>query len=153
MNDIARKTTLIESLRLIQLEKLLIISKEIDFIENILLYFKGYEEKESEKEKSFVYNNIERLEYDIDSIKIRVGNLTDINDNMLEFSEKLKFLLFYDYIQTQIEEMLTLLEGIYVKMNQLFGETLNQYLPYPTFFGRRFSSHGLMMYLDRYFEK
>ncbi len=153
IKDITEKKTVIESLRLIQLEKILIIAKETDFIENILLYFKGYEKKEQGADKNFIYNNIERLEHDIKSIKNRIVNLTDINDEILEFSNNLKFLLFYDYIQTQIEEMLILLEGIYVKMNQLFGETLNQYLPYPTFFGRRFSSFGLMIYLDKYFEK
>jgi len=64
----------------------------------------------------------------------------------------LEFILLYDYIKIEIEEMLLTIEALYTKMNQLFGEMLNQYLPYPTFFGRRFSSNELMMFLDNFFQ-
>ena len=144
--------TIQNSLKLLHLEKLLVIKKEIAFIENILKYYKGYEEHTITVSKA----TINKLLNDIDSLKSRIEHLENIHkgqlNTILEVERPLNFILFYDYVKIEIEEMLLVIEALYDKMNQLFGEMLNQYLPYPTFFGRRYSSVGLMMYLDNYYK-
>ena len=141
-----------DSLKLLHLEKLLIIQKEISFIENILKYYKGYEEYNITISKA----TINKLLNDIESIKKRITHLREIHkknrNTILEIESNVNFIVFYDYVKIEIEEMLLVIEALYTKMNQLFGEMLNQYLPYPTFFGRRYSSVGLMMYLDNYYK-
>jgi len=140
------------SLKRLHLEKLLIIKKEIGFIENILKYYRGYKDNHLNPAK----HNIDKLLNDIASLKHRIKNLETITreekGTILELDNNINFILFYDYTKIQIEEMLLVIEALYTKMNQLFGEMLNQYLPYPTFFGRRYSSIGLMMYLDNYYQ-
>ena len=147
------KNLIKNSLKLLHLEKFLIIKKEIGFIENILKYYKGYKDNRINPAK----HNIDKLINDIDSLKYRIKNLEAISRKrkrtILEEDSNVNFILFYDYTKIQIEEMLLVIEALYTKMNQLFGEMLNQYLPYPTFFGRRYSSIGLMMYLDNYYQK
>jgi len=135
-----------KSLRLLHLEKLLILAKEINFIENILKYYLG----EIEKKETISKKTIMKLLQDIDSLKKRIKELEEVND--IEYEENIKFVIFYDYTRIQIEEILLVIDSLYTKMNQLFGEMLNQYLPYPTFFGRRYSSNGLMMFLDNYYQ-
>jgi len=135
-----------KSLRLLQLEKFLIILKEMEFIFNILKYFKGYDDSNLDNKKK----NIQRLEKDIENLQIRIKSLIKLNQDMKNMNS-VNFIIFYNYVRTQIEEMLLVINALYTKMNQLFGEMLNQYLPYPTFFGRRYSSHGVMMYLDNYY--
>jgi len=137
-----------KSLRLVHLEKLIILSKEITFIENILNYYGGEFRKDSKD--VIPKKNIKRFFKDINSIKGMIRELEKINDEYKSID--VNFIIFYDYIRTQIEEILLVIESLYTKMNQLFGEMLNQYLPYPTFFGRRYSSNGLMMFLDNYYQ-
>ncbi|NPA82789.1 MAG: hypothetical protein GXO31_09265 [Epsilonproteobacteria bacterium] len=149
VRNIFKEEVLNKSLRLLQLEKLLIIAKEIEFIENILYYYYGYNDEISNTAKE----NIKKLLEDINSLKDKIKELEEINDKeVLGINENLNFIIFYDYTRTQIDEMLLVIDALYTKMNQLFGEMLNQYLPYPTFFGRRYSSNGLMMFLDNYYK-
>ena len=138
-----------KSLRLIHLEKLIILSKEITFIENILNYYGGYFDNSSSQDAS-PKKNIKKFFKDINSIKDMIKELERINEEHKTIN--IDFIIFYDYIRTQIEEILLVIDSLYTKMNQLFGEMLNQYLPYPTFFGRRYSSNGIMMFLDNYYQ-
>jgi len=146
------KRLLKSSLKLLHLEKFLVIKKEIAFIENILKYYKGYEKGNLTISKVM----INKLLNDIKSLQSRIKHLEDISkgnlNTIFEQESEVNFILFYDYTKIEIEEMLLVIEALYTKMNQLFGEMLNQYLPYPTFFGRRYSSVGLMMYLDNYYK-
>ncbi|NOZ91184.1 MAG: hypothetical protein GXO60_07885 [Epsilonproteobacteria bacterium] len=138
-----------KSLRLVHLEKLIILSKEITFIENILNYYGGYFDNTSSQDAS-PKKNIKKFFKDINSIKDMIKELEKINEEHKTIN--IDFIIFYDYIRTQIEEILLVIDSLYTKMNQLFGEMLNQYLPYPTFFGRRYSSNGIMMFLDNYYQ-
>ncbi|MRI83011.1 MAG: hypothetical protein C6I00_01195 [Nitratiruptor sp.] len=141
--------TIKKSLRLLQQEELLIITKELEFIGNILDYFYGYEQERENPSKK----NIQKLRYDIDVLYGRIENLRQLSSYHTAKSRvDLEFILIYDYIRIEIEEMLSTIEALYTKMNQLFGEMLNQYLPYPTFFGRRYSSNELMIFLDNLFQ-
>ncbi len=151
-DNLNRGNSIEKSLSFLQLEKLLIITKEVDFIKNILDYFCGYDCRDEDKNKKFLQENIKKLKHDINNIFKRIENLKDINTNIINKSSDIEFIIFYDYVRTQIEELLSIIEALYTKMNQLFGEMLNQYIPYPTFFGRRYSSYGILMYLDHAYE-
>ena len=132
-----------------QVEKMVIILKELEHIQNILDFFNGYKAEEC-KEKP-IKQNIAYLKEDIFALQKKIKNLKKINQD-LDPSDLMLFLIQYDYIRTQIEDMLRVIQALYNKMQQLFGETLNQYLPYPTL-GRRYSNNGIMMYLGNYYRE
>ena len=143
------KASIKKSLKLLQIEKMVIILKELEHIKNILDFFNGYDKSESEKKP--IKRNILYLKSDIESLENKIKKLKIINDS-LEGTESMLFIIQYDYIRTQIEDMLRVIHALYNKMQQLFGETLNQYLPYPTL-GRRYSNNGIMMYLGNYYRE
>lgn len=141
-----------KSLQLIQVEKMVIILKELNNIKKILDFFNGYKDYEDiDSEQKPIKRNIRYLRMDIDALEEQIKKLQKINKD-LNSSELMLFLIQYDYIRTQIEDMLRVIQALYHKMQQLFGETLNQYLPYPVL-GRRFSNNGLMMYLNNYYRE
>jgi len=143
-----------KSLRLLQIEKMVIILKELRHMKTILDFFNGYKDPNS-KEENYqnkpIKKNIAYLKEDIQSLEKEILALQDISDG-LKNSESMLFILQYDYIRTQIEDMLRVIQALYNKMQQLFGETLNQYLPYPVL-GRRYSNNGIMMYLGNYYRE
>ena len=132
-----------------QVEKMVIILKELEHIQNILDFFNGYKEEEY-KEKP-IKQNISYLKEDIVALQKKIDKLKNINED-LDPSDLMLFLIQYDYVRTQIEDMLRVIQALYNKMQQLFGETLNQYLPYPIL-GRRYSNNGIMMYLGNYYRE
>ncbi len=141
-----------KSLRLIQTEKMLIIIKELANIKKILEFFYGYNDIQGDKlETKPIKQNIRFLHEDIKALHNKIEHLQKINHNLKE-QESMLFLIQYDHVRIEIEDMLHVIQALYHKMQQLFGETLNQYLPYPVL-GRRFSNSGIMMYLNNYFRE
>ena len=146
------ETNIRKSLRLIQTEKMLIILKELTNIKKILEFFYGYDDfHREEPETKPIKRNIRFLLEDIEALHNKIERLQKINQN-LKGQETMLFLIQYDHVRIEIEDMLHVIQALYHKMQQLFGETLNQYLPYPVF-GRRFSNSGIMMYLNNYFRE
>lgn len=140
------------SLQLIQTEKMVIILKELEHIKNILNFFNGYKEYDNQAyENKPMKKNIYYLLHDIEALEEKISTLKQIQEEMSTDTLSL-FLMKYDYIRTQIEDLLGVVHALYNKMQQLFGETLNQYLPYPVL-GRRFSNNGIMMYLNNYYRE
>lgn len=140
------------SLELIQTEKMVIILKELENIERVLDFFNGYNDYSDKYcEKKPIKKNIRFLRMDIISLQEKIQLLQEKHKS-LQHSEDMIFLIHYDYVRTQIEDMLEVIHALYDKMRQLFGETLNQYLPYPIL-GRRYSNHGIMMYLNNYYRE
>lgn len=144
------------SLELMQAEKMVIILKELDNIKRILDFFNGYNDGQGNKgdeqfESKPIKKNINYLQMDIRALENKIALIRDINKD-LENNTLILFIIQYDYVRTQIEDMLRVIHALYNKMQQLFGETLNQYLPYPVL-GRRFSNNGIMMYLNNYYRE
>lgn len=140
------------SLKLIQTEKMVIILKELENIDRVLNFFNGYNDSSEEFcEEKPIKKNIRFLRLDIVSLQKKIRLLHE-KHNFPEKNEDMLFLIHYDYVRTQIEDMLIVIHALYDKMRQLFGETLNQYLPYPIL-GRRYSNHGIMMYLNNYYRE
>ena len=140
------------SLQFIQTEKMVIILKELKNIKQILEFFCGYDDcQKQSKDTKPIKRNIRYLLKDIDSLQKKIERLKTINED-LENQELMLFLIQYDYIRIEIEDMLKVIQALYHKMQQLFGEALNQYLPYPVL-GRRFSNNGIMMYLNNYYRE
>jgi len=140
-----------KSLKLMQIEKMVIVLKELKHIQNILDFFSGYKEDNKTHESKPIKKNINLLQKDIKALQKKIETLQSIHENMSSDSLML-FLIKYDYIRTQIEDLLGVIDALYHKMQQQFGETLNQYLPYPIL-GRRFSNNGIMMYLNNYYRE
>jgi len=153
-----------KSLRLLQVEKIVIILKELENIKSILDFFNGYntyqdisenspigDNKEKKEKNKPIKRTISYLRQDIKNLEKQIQQLQHTN-NELKNSESMLFIIQYDYIRTQIEDMLRVIHALYNKMQQLFGETLNQYLPYPVL-GRRYSNNGIMMYLGNYYRE
>ncbi|HHD82296.1 MAG TPA: hypothetical protein ENK94_03800, partial [Campylobacterales bacterium] len=143
-----------KSLRLLQVEKMVIILKELEHMKTILDFFTGYKHPNIERdnfEDKPIKKNIAYLREDIENLEKEILELQSIS-NGLKNNESMLFVIQYDYIRTQIEDMLRVIQALYNKMQQLFGETLNQYLPYPVL-GRRYSNNGIMMYLGNYYRE
>ncbi|HIP11265.1 MAG TPA: hypothetical protein EYG73_00965, partial [Arcobacter sp.] len=145
-----------KSLRLLQVEKMVIILKELEHMKTILDFFNGYPNNDDKCDNTNNQNkpikkNIAYLKNDIRDLEREILQLQGIS-NGLKNTESMLFIIQYDYIRTQIEDMLRVIQALYNKMQQLFGETLNQYLPYPVF-GRRYSNNGIMMYLGNYYRE
>ncbi|CAA6821070.1 MAG: Unknown protein [uncultured Sulfurovum sp.] len=144
--------TIKTSLKLIQVEQMVIILKELKHIKNILDFFHGYKEIDKQNHESKpIKKNIYYLRRDIVALEEKIQMLETIHQEMSHDTTVL-FLIKYDYIRTQIEDLLGVVEALYNKMQQFFGETLNQYLPYPIL-GRRFSNNATMMYLNNYYRE
>ncbi len=148
--------TINKSLRLLQLEKMVIILKEMEHIDNIFRFYEGYKE-ESDNQKKPIKKNIKFLKQDIENLRTKIKIIKNINQHLYNqdlkiYSSNVLFIVQYDYIRTQIEDMLRVIQALYNKMGQLFGEALNQYIPYPIL-GRRYSNNTMMMYLENYYRK
>jgi len=146
-----KTSSITKSLQLMQIEKMVIVLKELKHIQNILDFFSGYKEDNETHESKPIKKNIHYLQKDIKALQKKINTLQSIHHNMSSDSLTL-FLIKYDYIRTQIEDLLGVIDALYHKMQQQFGETLNQYLPYPIL-GRRFSNNGIMMYLNNYYRE
>ena len=147
---------IIKSLRLIQVEKMVIILKEMEHIENILKFYEGYE-AESSKPLKPIKKNIEFLKKDINNLRDKIRIMKGINKQFFNKDTEtshtnILLIIQYDYVRTQIEDMLRVIQALYNKMGQLFGEALNQYLPYPIL-GRRYSNNSIMIYLENYYRE
>lgn len=151
-----------KSLRLLQVEKMVIILKELQHIRTILDFFNGYNKyqnintakvgrKKDKEDNKPNKKNLAILQNDISNVVKQIEELRDISNDLMG-KEDMLFIIQYDYIRTQIEDMLRVIQALYNKMQQLFGETLNQYLPYPIL-GRRYSNNGIMMYLGNYYRE
>ncbi len=145
-----------KSLRLVQLEKMVIILKEMEHIENILKFYEGHKKEESTKPTKPIKpikKNIKFLKEDIKNLRSKISTMKKINKELHDRdigTTNLLFIIEYDYIRTQIEDMLRVIQALYNKMGQLFGEALNQYIPYPIL-GRRYSNNAMMIYLENYY--
>jgi hypothetical protein len=139
------------SLIAMQQERLLIVYKELYHINSILNFFLGGNTTEEDPRK----NNIQHI---IDDINIIRGKVECLNNETLEplksqdsiSSNRIVFLTTFNYVKIEIEDMLKVVDTIYNKMRQMFNESLNQYIPYPSL-GRRYSNHSLMVYLEYIF--
>jgi len=130
-------------------EEFLILLKELNFINNILLFFN----------KSQNGNNLSERKDELKKMLHEIAKLTNRSNSIKNHIEELKklnseeFAIFYDYVRIETEEMLQIVSILYNKVNQYFGEMMNQYLPYPTFFGRRYSNYNLLVVLDKYYHQ
>lgn len=138
--------TVQRSLVYIKKEQITIMMKEILHIKHILIFYKG--DNDAYNDMTISFNNIKKVERKLKELKnhLKILETDSISENYP------KFILLYDYIGRHIHESLQIVELIYQRVNQIFEEAYNQYIPRPTL-GRRFSNNNLMVALKKNYQE
>ncbi len=133
-----------KSLVYIKKEQIAIMIKEILHLKHILIFYKG---ENIENDMSISFKNLQEVESKLIKLKYYLKIFEDGSIS----NDYPKFIMLYDYIGRHIHDSLHIVELIYQRVNQVFEEGYNQYIPKPIL-GRRFSNNNLMITLKKNYQ-
>lgn len=146
--------SILESMSLLQKEKLSVIKKELLHLRNIAGFYSGDTKKSSTIQRDKMAQVIcKELEGHIKQVSILFRRVTQNERYLLLHSKGLiPFLTRYDQLNLDIKELLKLVSFIQSKLSQFLQDGFNHYIPIPMT-SKRYSSKGFLDYLKSYYEE
>lgn len=147
---------ILESLALLQKEKLSVIKKELLHLHNIANFYsgggKGQSSLTQQRDKMAQIICIE-LETHLSRVSKLFDNINQNERYLLSHPKNLiPFLARYDQSNLDIRELLKLVSFIQSKLSQFLQDGFNHYIPIPMT-SKRYSSKGFLDYLKSYYEE